>query len=47
MKKKSFSYGFLITPYFQELQTYGGQSDNYTTSIGQIEKYLGLHQYSD
>jgi len=34
--------GFLVTPYFQELQVYGGQSDNYTASVSQIEKYLRI-----
>jgi len=32
--------GFQISPYLQELQVYGGQMDNYSASVGYIEKYL-------
>jgi len=34
--------GFQISPYFQELQTFAGQGDNYTASVIQIEKYLRI-----
>ena len=34
--------GFQISPYLQELQTYAGQSDNYTCAVRDLEKYLRI-----
>lgn len=34
--------GFQISPYLQELQVYGGQSDNYTASAADLEKFLRI-----
>lgn len=34
--------GFQVSPYLQELQVYGGQSDNYTASVDQLEKLLRI-----
>ncbi len=34
--------GFQISPYFQELQAYAGQSDNYTSAVRDLEKYLRI-----
>lgn len=34
--------GFQVSPYLQELQVYGGQSDNYTASVEQLEKLLRI-----
>lgn len=34
--------GFQISPYLQELQAYAGQADNYTASVGVLEKYLRI-----
>lgn len=34
--------GFQISPYFQELQIFAGQADNYMASVNQIEKYLRI-----
>lgn len=34
--------GFKITPYFQELQVFAGQNDNYQAGSTQLEKYLRI-----
>jgi len=34
--------GFQISPYLQELQAYAGQSDNYTSAVNDLEKYLRI-----